>query len=115
MIQNLNLLRGSPTFALQVTGDTFRVSNPDVVPDRSGLWVLYGMATLKTGRVLDAAFLIDTDQGGAIRDYWWLVGTAWHPMNARAALLAALGLDAAEVFPFDWTTTIPLENDIYHP
>lgn len=115
VLQNLTLLRGAPSFALQVGADKIRVSSPDVVPDRSGLWMLSGRATLNNERAVDAVFLIDTDQGGAIRDYWWLVGTTWHEMSARAALLAALDLDESEVFPFDWTTAIALENDIFHP
>lgn len=115
-IKYLNLVQSSPSFVVRIEKKTgvATVSNPTVIPDKSGEYLLHGTTTLKGGRKVESIFHIDTDTDGTLRAIYWKVAKSW--INSQEANAASvLALDPSEIFPFDWAFSIPLEHDIFHP
>lgn len=75
-------------------------------------WVA-GETTLHSGRKLESVFRVDTNAGGSLVSVFWKVNGQWH-RHDDADTLAALEMLKGEVFPFDWSLAVPLEEDIFH-
>ena len=109
----LHLLRGSPRFVLKDKPDGgAQVTSPEMVPARDGFYWVFGRTTLRSGRGLDSVFHLDTDSGGELNEVYWLIGDSWYDYRDPKAR-EILGSDE-EVFPFDWSYSVPLEEDAYH-
>ncbi len=115
-IKHLNLVQSSPSFVIHIAENTGAgaVSNPTAIPDKSGEYLIHGTTTLKCGHELESVFHIDTATGGTLRAIYWMLTSGWTD-SQDADAPSALSLDRSEVFPFDWTFSVPLERDIFHP
>jgi len=109
----LNLLRSSPSFVLKDKPDGgAQVVSPQRVPASDGFYWVHGETVLPSGKVLESVFHLDTNSGGELHEvYWWIDGSWYDHRNTEA--LALLGPDA-EISPFDWSYSVPLENDVFH-
>ena len=115
MCQRLNLVRSSPSFVLQEFGaeGAANVIAVDVVPQAQGVFWVAGTTVAKSGRRIDSVFRVDTDSGGSLRSVFWWIDGEWYDREHNDAL-TALGLSHAEVFPFSWGFSVPLEDDAFH-
>jgi hypothetical protein len=115
MKQRLNLLKSSPSFVLKEVGDLgeAEVLNLERVPKYNGIYWVAGNTKLKCGENVESVFRVDTNSGGSIISVYWFINGGWYE-HQEDAVLNALNLNQEEVFPFDWTYKIPLEEDIYH-
>lgn len=113
--QRLNLVRNSGSFVLKETGTQGEadVLSLNQIPKNNGIYWLGGKTVLKSGRELESVFRVDTDTGGTLVSVYWLINGGWH-MHEEESALNALGLAKDDVFPFDWSYSIELEEDNFH-
>jgi len=108
----LNLLRSSPGFVLKDKPDGgAQVVSPKQVPGSDGFYWVHGKTVLHSGRVLESVFHLDTDSGGELNEiFWWIEGSWYDHRDPEAR--GMLGSDA-DIFPFDWSYSVPLEEDAH--
>ncbi len=109
--QFLNLLRGSPTFVIiegHAAADV-RIEQIPEIPTGVGICWVAGTLTTAAGTHLDAVHKVSTDDGGELAgSFVWTDG--WFTTEA---LPVVLGIAPERVFPFDYTLSVPLQEDRY--
>lgn len=115
-IQWLNLVHMSPTFVVRVGTKNAKptVQSPKIIPSGDGEYWVAGSTKLKCGTELDSVFIVDTDADGALLGVYWRIADQWWDFQNRPGVFEAIGACESEVFPFDWSYSIPLESDLYH-
>ncbi|MEL6563227.1 MAG: hypothetical protein AAFQ59_02195 [Pseudomonadota bacterium] len=115
-VQWLNLVHTSPTFVIRMGGekDNANVLSPPVVPNNDGEYWIAGETVLKNGVKLKSVFRVDTNAGGTLVGAYWRIADAWWDFQNRPAVLDALSAEEKEIFPFDWSYAVALEEDIFH-
>lgn len=115
LVQRLNLLSRTKTFALKETGIAGEavVQSLERIPSDGSIYWVPGRTRLKSGLELESVFRVDTGSGGDLLAVFWSLRGEWfHHHEERA--LRELGLNRSDAFPFDWEYEIPLENDVFH-
>jgi len=84
-----------------------------LIPKSSGAYWISGNTRLRCGRDILSVFRVDTDSGGTLTTVFWKIGPNWY-RHDDLDTLGALELPKEEVFPFGWSFSIPLEEDIFH-
>jgi len=115
LLQDLQFLNSQPSWVYrELPGeDRAELLEPATVPAETGVYWIAGETTLHAGRKLESVFCVDTDAGGELVSVFWKIGDHWY-RHDDTDTLAALELSQDEVFPFDWSYVVPLEEDIYH-
>ncbi len=113
--QDLQFLSGQKSWVYrEMPGqDKAEVLTSPTIPKETGVYWIAGETTLRSGQKLESVFRVDTDAGGSLVSVFWKVNGQWH-RHDDADTLAALGVSNDEVFPFDWSLAVPLEEDIFH-
>jgi hypothetical protein len=113
LVQALNLLQSSPSFVLRQCDDRrMDVSQVALVPNDGSVYWIAGESQLPVGRAIPSVFIVENGGGNLIAVYWF-IDKAWcKPSDPDT--LAKLDLRREDVFPFDWSYAVPVENDIYH-
>lgn len=116
-IQWLNLLHSSPTFVLRIgdSNENATVKNVNIVPKNDGEYWIHGKTILKNKIVIPSVFIVDTNTGGSLSGVYWTINNIWWDFNNRPNVFQALCVEEQDVFPFNWTFSVGLEEDIYHP
>ena len=114
LAKTLNLPRTSPTFVLKQIGDdgSLEVVQLGKIPSDDAVYWLSGSSKLASGREVPSVFVV-SDGGGSLVKVYWYVDDRWFQSDDADAL-DALGLGRNDVFPFDWSYAVPVENDVYH-
>ncbi|WP_330962007.1 hypothetical protein [Photobacterium sp. 53610] len=115
-IQWLNLLHSSPSFVIKVGEQN---ESPSVLPVRSvpkddGEYWVAGETELRNGYKIPSVFRVDTDTGGNLLGVYWKIQNEWWDFQDKPSVLEALALTEEDVFPFDWTYSVSLDEDIFH-
>ena len=84
-----------------------------VIHKGTGDYWLAGETRLRSGQILESVFSVNTDSGGALGDVFWRIDDKWYRQDDLETL-AVLGIKKEDVFPYDWSFAIPLEEDIFH-
>ncbi|WP_146511700.1 hypothetical protein [Thalassoglobus neptunius] len=113
--QDLQFLSGQKSWVYkEVAGqDKAEVLTPSVIAKESGVYWVAGETTLHGGRKLESVFRVDTNAGGSLVSVFWKIADQWYRHDEPDAL-EKLDLPKDEVFPFDWSLAVPLEEDIFH-
>jgi hypothetical protein len=112
--KRLNLVSGSPTFAMKIRRDgSAEVLSPKVIPRDDHEYVVAATLKLRSGQVADAVFII-ADGGATHVGIYVRVQKTWLASD-DPRLPERLGVPRDEIFPFDWSYRIPVANDIFHP
>lgn len=108
----LNLLRASPDFALQHRDDgSSRVFNPAEITPDMGVVSVFAHLILANGQTVPAVIQIDAAVNDIPRaTYIWAANQWFEPAapEDRVALFTALDATERAVFPYSWSTHIPL-------
>lgn len=83
------------------------------IPKETGVYWVAGESKLHSGRKVESVFRVDTNAGGSLVSVFWRVNGQWHSHD-DADTLTALGMAKDEVFPFDWSLAVSLEEDVLH-
>jgi len=111
--RSLNLVHGSPDYTLQELGTgEINVLQLEDIPNDGYVYWLSATTKIKSGRKIPSVFVIANGGSDLVKVYW-LIAEQWYASDDLLAA-AALGLEKAEIFPFDWSYAIPVTNDIYH-
>jgi hypothetical protein len=94
--------------------DKSEVVTLTLIPKGTGTYWIAGETRLRSGRKLESVFRVDTNGGGSLVAVFWKINGKWY-RHEDSDTLAALGMEKADVFPFDWSFAVPLEEDIFHP
>jgi|SynMetStandDraft_3_1070028.scaffolds.fasta_scaffold07941_2 hypothetical protein len=115
-IRWLNLLHSSPTFVIRYgsNNEVPTVECLKLIPRNDGEYCLSGTTILKNGLEIPSVFRINTNTGGTLNDVYWLINNNWRDFNNRPSVFEELGVVEHDIFPFDWTYAVDLEEDIYH-
>ncbi|MGC1275901.1 MAG: hypothetical protein WBC44_19520 [Planctomycetaceae bacterium] len=113
--QDLQFLSGQKSWVYREMSGRSKaeVLTPATIPKETGVYWVAGETTLHSGRKLESVFRVDTNAGGSLVSVFWKVNGQWH-RHDDADTLAALEMVKGEVFPFDWSLAVPLEEDIFH-
>ena len=113
--KRLNLLRGSPTFVLRETGDDGRADVLQLarVPADDHVYWAAGECRLPDGRTLPSVFVIAGGGASMLRTYWHVDGR-WYDAQHDPVVEQALGAPRETLFPFDWSCTVELADDVFH-
>jgi hypothetical protein len=90
-----------------------QVLSPPSIPKATGVYWIAGETVLHCGRRLDSVFQVDTDSGGELMSVYWHIGGQWYKHDDED-VLRALEVSRDDVFPFDWSFAVPLEEDVFH-
>ncbi|PQO44938.1 hypothetical protein [Blastopirellula marina] len=93
--------------------DKANVLKLSVIAKDSGVYWVAGETALHGGRKLESVFRVDTDAGGSLVSVFWKIADRWYQHDDPDAW-ENLELPKHEVFPFDWSLAVPLEEDIFH-
>lgn len=93
--------------------DKSEVLTLKIIPKGTGVYWVAGESRLRSGRKLESVFRVDTDGGGSLVTVFWKINGHWY-RHEDADTLSALEMKRENVFPFDWSFTVPLEEDIFH-
>ena len=115
LIQRLNLVRSAPAFVLHEEGGDgdMSVISPSLIPSNSGVYWVAGVTSAKCRKEIESVFRVNTDDGGSLMAAMWWIGGKWYDQQDPVAL-SAMKLSREEMFPYDWSYLVPLEEDIYH-
>ena len=111
--KRLNVIHGSPSFCLREHPDgSMDVLQLQEIPDDGHVYWVHAIVTFACGQKASAVFCITS--GGRehisvkirINDRWF--------NSDDPDLLEALGFSTEQAFPFDWSYSIPVVDDIYH-
>lgn len=114
-VKFLNLLDSSPSFVIRLDNKLEQsvVSNPTIVPNNSGFYLIHGTTILRCGDRMKSIFHVNTDTGGTHLGVYWKTKKGW--MDSQDELAAqVLRIKKHDIFPFDWEYSVLLEYDIYH-
>ncbi len=111
----LQFLLTQPTWVMRdiPDRDASDVVKLDRIPDQSGIYWVAGETRLRSGRNVPSVFRVDSNAGGALIAVFWKIEETWYRQDDLAAT-QALKLSEAEMFPFDWSFSVPLEFDQFH-
>lgn len=112
--QWLNLLNGSPSFVIRLGDGHPNVQKVPKVPANDGLYWMAGTTKTARGDLIKSVFEVDTDAGGSLTGVYWFIEGKWITSSEKSAAYKALKATEAEIFPFDWEFTVPLEDDMFH-
>jgi len=112
LAKRLNLLQMSPSFAMRELADgSCQVLQMSEIPrDESVYWVA-AQSTLADGSTFDTVVIIANGGGETIKFYMHANGHWFEPADENFALEVEKQRD--EIFPFDWSYSIPVSNDTY--
>ena len=115
LIKDLNFISGQPTWVYHelANEDMVNLLRLQRVPYQTGIYWIAGESTLASGKRLGSVFRVDSDAGGSLATVYWKINDMWFRHDDTAAL-EALGLVKNDVFPFDWSFAVPLEEDHFH-
>jgi hypothetical protein len=85
-----------------------------LIPKETGVYWIAGETRLRSGRKIDSVFRADTNGGVSLIAVFWKIDGQWY-RHEDYDTLGALNLQKEDVFPFDWTFAVPVEEDIFHP
>jgi hypothetical protein len=108
LIPLLNLLRDNPTFVIAEDDSVIQVPS---VPPGSGMTLIAGTTVAAVGDRIESVFEVEAD-GGELFGVYWRIDGEWFASSDDTASLR-LGLDRADVFPFDWELAVPLDVDFH--
>ena len=118
LVQFLNLVHLTPGFVIHETDQTSTGSefiNVQTIPNNDGIYWVPGKVIFKNLDEHDAVFVVDTNSGGSFLEVFLYLDKKWWDLIHRDPhLFDVLHVDKDDVFPFDWTFSIPLEYDMYH-
>ena len=103
-----NLLHGSPTFAMLEDRSVRRI---DRIEPSHGLTTVAGTTFLRDGREVPSVFSIDGATGEVFSSIWLWKGS-WID-SADREQRCVVGTDD-QLFPYDWSTAVPLASDHLH-
>ncbi|MBW2410090.1 MAG: hypothetical protein JRF72_09860 [Deltaproteobacteria bacterium] len=111
--KRLNLIHGSPSFCLRVHPDGAMevLQLQEILDDGHEYWV-HANVTFACGQRTSAVFCIRAG-GGEQLSIKIRINDRWFESDDPDFLEAA-GLSRDQVFPIDWSYSIPVANDIYH-
>ena len=111
-----NTIHGTPRSVFwEKPGSDVEVAWPEVIPADTGLYWVAGTTTVACGREVASVFIVDTDSSGELSAVFWTVEDGEWIDSQDEDAPARLGLERSEVFPFDWSYAIPLEQDASKP
>ena len=110
----LDLLAESPTFVLiePELPETPHISRVDVVPAEAGTAWVAAEITPANGSPFAAIVRADTNGGELNGAYVKRDGT-WYTLTDTNTT-ALLGLEASDVYPFEYRFAVPFERDHFH-
>lgn len=116
-IQWLNLVSSSPTFVIKVgrENEKPKIVRVASVSKNDGEYWIAGETLFKNGMKIPSVFRVDTDTGGSLMGVYWKIKNVWWNSQNRPYVYDALELPKSELFPFDWTYSVKLDEDIFHP
>ncbi|WP_375748936.1 hypothetical protein [Vibrio sp. HN007] len=116
-IQWLNLVSSSPMFVIKVgkEHEASKVVAVALIPKNDGEYWVAGETVFKNGMKVPSVFRVDTDAGGSLMDVYWKINSDWWDYQNRPYVYDALELPESELFPFDWSYAVNLEDDNFHP
>ena len=119
--RTLNMIRSTPDKAVLVRDklNTIKIVAPATIDAATGVYWMFGTSELATGVEIESVFVIDTgqpsrphrgtddDTSARMRTYYWWILDNWYPQGDFTGL-TRLEIGEDEVFPFRWSTVIPL-------
>lgn len=111
--KHLNFFLSNPDWAYcEESEEKMLAIKPDRITKDGETYWLGGTTTLNNGKELGSVFVIQDGGAELMKVYWHFEGQ-WHASD-DAATPAMLGLNRSDIFPFDWSYAVPVDNDIYH-
>ncbi|MHC4940779.1 MAG: hypothetical protein ACYTHK_17700 [Planctomycetota bacterium] len=105
--KNLDLLIHSPAFVLrQLEEGVAELVKLDSIPVDGHAYLVAGESTLPDGTKIPSVFVVENGGGSLRKTYWQVDGEWYEPPELEGA--EVLGV---ELFPYDWATAVPLDND----
>lgn len=111
--KDLNLVHGSPSFAIRhARNGEVEVIQPAVIPDDGCIYTVAGTSLLPDNSQIPSVFVIENGGGNLVKVYWQIKGNWYEPVDDQVPQL--LEMERDDLSQFDWSYALPVANDAFH-